>query len=72
MTNLNIGDTVRLKSGGPLMTVRALRAASLACPPGAPQDHVDCQWFDDKQISKIIRFPVDALDPASPSATSAR
>jgi uncharacterized protein YodC (DUF2158 family) len=61
MANLNIGDVVRLKSGGPPMTVRELTTARLSSPSDSPKDHVKCQWFDEKQISKIIRFPVAAL-----------
>lgn len=70
MANLNIGDIVRLKSGGPLMTVRALTTASLGSPPDSPRDHVDCQWFDEKQNSKGARFPASALEPDSSSSVS--
>ena len=62
MANLTVGDVVRLKSGGPLMTVRALTTARLSSPPGSPEDHVQCQWFDGEQISNIVRFPAAALE----------
>ncbi len=67
MANLNVGDLVRLKSGGPLMTVRALTTARLSSAPDSPKDHVQCQWFDGKQISNIVRFPVEALELDSSS-----
>lgn len=67
MTNLKIGDLVRLKSGGPIMTVRALTDAGLLSAPDSLKDHVECQWFDGKQISKIVRFPIAALELDSSS-----
>jgi uncharacterized protein YodC (DUF2158 family) len=70
MANLNIGDLVRLKSGGPLMTVRELTTARLSSAPDSPKDHVQCQWFDEKQISKIVRFPIAALELDSSSRLS--
>jgi uncharacterized protein YodC (DUF2158 family) len=63
MTSINIGDVVRLKSGGPLMTVKTFTTANVFSAPEAPKDHVQCQWFDEKQICKIGRFAVSALEP---------
>ena len=40
MADFNKGDTVRLKSGGPLMTVSDLGSY------GATEDGVKCVWFD--------------------------
>lgn len=62
MANLNVGDVVRLNSGGPLMTVRALTSARITSSTDLPKDHVQCQWFEEQQISKIVRFPAAALE----------
>lgn len=70
MANLNIGDVVRLKSGGPLMTVRALTTAHHPSSSESPNDHVECQWFDEKKISNIVRFPVATLELDSRSQLS--
>ena len=45
MANLKVGDVVQLKSGGPLMTVRAIE-----------ENSVFCVWFDGKD-TKSGRFP---------------
>jgi uncharacterized protein YodC (DUF2158 family) len=42
---LRIGDTVRIKSGGPLMTVTNTGEIELG-PEGI---HVWCTWFNDKK-----------------------
>lgn len=44
-----IGATVRLKSGGPLMTVTAIH-----------NEHVEVQWFDGVDAHQHI-YPVGAL-----------
>ena len=42
--NFKVGDTVRFKSGGPLMTVIQLEG-----------DKVRCQWFDDnKPVAQLF------------------
>ena len=46
-----VGDPVRLKSGGNLMTVEAL----------LPTGYVRCQWFDEKRVLKNGRFPSESL-----------
>jgi uncharacterized protein YodC (DUF2158 family) len=62
MADLNVGDAVKLKSGGPLMTVKEFAAAHAYSASDAPRDHVICQWFDEKQICKMARFPVESLE----------
>lgn len=42
MTQFNKGDTVRLKSGSPLMTV----VDTGDYGPLGPKDGVKCMWFD--------------------------
>jgi uncharacterized protein YodC (DUF2158 family) len=48
------GDVVRLKSGGPKMTVTVIGA-------NAYKDAVWCQWFDGMN-SKTERFKIKALE----------
>jgi len=62
MTSINIGDVVRLKSGGPLMTIKEFTTAHVYSSPDAPADHVQCQWFDEEQNCKVARFAVSALE----------
>jgi uncharacterized protein YodC (DUF2158 family) len=51
-----IGDVVRLKSGGPAMTVEVVTKAT--------EGHlVRCVWFDDGE-AKRGTFPAAALDEA--------
>jgi uncharacterized protein YodC (DUF2158 family) len=45
-----IGDIVRLKSGGPKMTVSVLH-----------EDHVECAWFDKNGNRLSWTFPTDSL-----------
>ena len=47
-----IGDVVRLKSGGPLMTVNAIDVSS---------HHVNCFWFSDGGEVRECRFSVEAV-----------
>jgi uncharacterized protein YodC (DUF2158 family) len=49
--SLKKGDTVRLKSGGPIMTVEALDV----------DEQVLCIWFE-KTKKKQDRFPIAALE----------
>ena len=62
---IKIGDVVRLKSGGPKMTV-----ASIVM--GAKHNNARCLWFnegedlktDDNNDPNVHRFPVVCLDIA--------
>ncbi len=62
MADINIGDTVKLKSGGPRMTVSEFTTANIHSASDAPKDHAFCQWFDDN-IAKTGRFAVAGLEP---------
>lgn len=58
MANFNIGDVVRLKSGGPAMTVEAV------APSGGG---LVCVWFNKdgmKFETQSSVFPVETLDAA--------
>jgi uncharacterized protein YodC (DUF2158 family) len=49
MTPIKPGDEVRLKSGGPIMTVSAIE-----------EDEAICLWFEG-QKQKVNRFPIVTL-----------
>jgi uncharacterized protein YodC (DUF2158 family) len=53
------GDVVRLKSGGPAMTVTQLNSAVM-------ENGADCQWFDSKDKLKRGVFSQDALKSVPP------
>ena len=44
MSSFQKGDTVRLKSGGPLMTV--IHLGDYSTMGTGPKDGVKCQWFE--------------------------
>lgn len=52
-TKFAIGDIVKLKSGGPEMTVQSL--------PDAPGRSYRCQWFAGKKL-EFGSFPPDSLE----------
>jgi uncharacterized protein YodC (DUF2158 family) len=52
-TKFAIGDIVKLKSGGPAMTVRSL--------PDGPGKSYRCQWFAGKSLESGS-FPPDSLE----------
>ncbi|KYC14220.1 YodC family protein [Pseudomonas sp. ABFPK] len=54
-TLFNIGDLVKIKSGGPVMAVKAVW--------GERQDTFECQWFAGKKL-EVGRFPAASLLPA--------
>lgn len=51
-TQFKVGDVVRLKSGGPDMTIGTIE-------PGQPK-FASCRWFDGKKL-KQSTFPLDLL-----------
>lgn len=51
-----VGDTVRLKSGGPVMTVRCF----------TPENAVVCDWFNPEEERNSSAFPSACLTPAQP------
>ncbi len=53
MAESKVGDVVRLKSGGPKMTI----ADTTSNPAG-----ILCTWFDEAEV-KSARFPAAALEP---------
>ncbi len=50
----NVGDIVKLKSGGPEMTVRAA--------PDVVGRSYTCQWFAGKKLEQGV-FPQESLEP---------
>jgi uncharacterized protein YodC (DUF2158 family) len=52
-TKFNVGDTVKLKSGGPDMSVKSI--------PDAPHTTYVCQWFAGKKLEQGA-FPADSLE----------
>jgi len=49
----SVGDIVKLKSGGPEMTVQVL--------PDPPAKYYRCQWFAGKKLESGT-FPADSLE----------
>lgn len=50
-----VGQTVELKSGGPVMTITTIVA-----------DQITCSWFVNKHKHGSGTFPAAALKPAAP------
>jgi len=59
---LQIGEVVRLRSGGPCMTVVARGARA---EPGA----VECAWFDKSDAYAVAGFPIAALERVNSAAS---
>lgn len=55
-----VGTTVRLKSGGPLMTVNGYHRIA----PGASSSTVVCKWFEGT-ASQTDKFDEEALKESS-------
>lgn len=58
------GETVRLRSGGPVMTIETIDARAYA-PEGAAKDHAWCQWFEKTKLETGV-FPLTSLEKATP------
>ncbi|MGA3054361.1 MAG: DUF2158 domain-containing protein [Candidatus Korobacteraceae bacterium] len=58
MTQFRIGDLVRLKSGGPTMTV-----IHVGVPINESRIKITCQWFVGTNLT-TEEFPPEALDRA--------
>ena len=52
MADINVGDVVQLKSGGPPMTVTEI---------GENNNEVYCEWFDKKGEPQGRHFMIEAL-----------
>ena len=61
-TKFNIGDIVKLKSGGPDMTVQTENENSIT---GAISYH--CQWFAGKKLESG-KFPPESIEHKKPDA----
>lgn len=59
MSNYNVGDKVRLKSGGPVMTVHELDVHQ----PHLYRGNMRCQWFAGKKLEEGY-FPSGSLEAA--------
>jgi uncharacterized protein YodC (DUF2158 family) len=59
-----VGDVVKLKSGGPDMTIGGIGKYG----PGASHDSANCVWFE-KTIRKEGVFALATLKPAQPRQT---
>lgn len=60
---MKIGDIVKLKSGGPRMTVVFVHThTDLQERPFFGSPHVLCGWFDSEHAYQERRFPVNILD----------
>jgi uncharacterized protein YodC (DUF2158 family) len=58
MMSFQIGDTVELKSGGPLMTISRLESEM-----GVLRAH--CQWFDRNGTAQQYFYSVTSLKPVA-------
>lgn len=54
MSQFQKGDLVKLKSGGPVMTVEEVGDYSGGWEPG-PADGVNCIWFADAKSSQQVQ-----------------
>jgi uncharacterized protein YodC (DUF2158 family) len=65
MSEFKLGDVVRLKSGGPDMTVRTIGS------DGDNEQVVFCDWFDGK-IERRGSYPTTSLETAAKRVVGVR
>ncbi len=63
---MKVGNVVRLKSGGPVMTVLSFMDRSGENVSSTPTGFVRCAWFTDAGEPKSALFLVAALNAADP------
>ncbi|EPL2029911.1 YodC family protein [Pseudomonas aeruginosa] len=51
MSDLKLGDVVRLNSGGPKMTV-----GHIGVQPVSNEPYVRCTWFDERNVQQVESF----------------
>lgn len=61
MAEFKVGELVKLKSDGPVMTVNAAHRAGFG--DGGPVEHYTCSWFAGNKL-QTGRFAPDAIEPA--------
>ena len=58
---MKVGDVVKLKSGGPLMTIQEIDHWGIVYSGGNyPKDQAKCFWFDGNEMKEGI-FKLDSL-----------
>lgn len=67
MEQVSVGSAVKLKSGGPPMTVMGygtkLKFGSILATNVEDKEQVKCQWFDTTATLQEGVFPVASLTP---------
>lgn len=65
MEQISIGSVVKLKSGGPQMTIMAygtkIELGGIFSKNVEDKEHVKCQWFDTTGILHEDTFPIASL-----------
>lgn len=57
----NLGDTVRMKSGGPTMTVAGpeMSAVYVAGQESKPTGKLVCRWFHENKVMEDVFWPAE-------------
>lgn len=61
IADLKIGDVVRLKSGGPAMTITSIGESGMM---GGGPVHAFVTWFNEKSEVKNDSFPIETVELA--------